>query len=480
MKKTASLLFTALLASGCVSAQKLKTSIGEMPSPINGEKCKMFSSWDRSGGNNDGFRGTYSKIRLEDGNSVIAEMKGAGCITRIWVTHSHNVNPGLFNKKNEHIKIYFDGSDKPQIDVPLEQVFYGKVKGFPGPLVGHGTGGFFCYVPIFYKNGCKVVIEGDAMKFYQVTYTEFDSAKAVKKSGLCPKANKKIIQTLNISGTNKGKPLVNSFNLKAGEEKVIKLPSKTAKISSVFLGGSDKQKLLKGRIKFFWDGSKEPAIDLPISQFFAHTKETKEYKSLLTGSNPNGFYNLMPMPFANGAVVKISFPEDVKGKVVFTLQKASKASLQNRLYTNYVENLPTVRGKFIDILQTKGKGQFIGCFIDTRSKKLYAHGCTHWLEGDEIVTVDGKMDYHGTGTEDYFNCGWYQTEGRLMGAGTYPFHGFTTYNHKLEPEAYASAYRWHLTDPIPFNESIHFQLEHGPGNNYDVDYRTTAFYYLTK
>ena len=37
-----------------------------------------FSSYDRTGGNNDGFNGTYSKIRVEDGNSVLAETTGPG------------------------------------------------------------------------------------------------------------------------------------------------------------------------------------------------------------------------------------------------------------------------------------------------------------------------------------------------------------------------------------------------------------------
>ncbi|MGZ3357468.1 MAG: hypothetical protein ACXVBO_21830, partial [Isosphaeraceae bacterium] len=47
-----------------------------------------FSSYDRTGGNNDGFNGTYSRIRAEDGNSVLAEVDGPGVVQRIWFTHT--------------------------------------------------------------------------------------------------------------------------------------------------------------------------------------------------------------------------------------------------------------------------------------------------------------------------------------------------------------------------------------------------------
>ncbi len=58
-----------------------------------------FSSYDRKGGNDDGFNGTYSKIRVEDGNSVLAELDGPGVIQRIWFTHTTGEQPGLLDRK---------------------------------------------------------------------------------------------------------------------------------------------------------------------------------------------------------------------------------------------------------------------------------------------------------------------------------------------------------------------------------------------
>ncbi|MDR2927946.1 MAG: hypothetical protein LBV41_07090, partial [Cytophagaceae bacterium] len=42
------------------------------------------SSYDRTGGNDDGFSGKYSSIRREGNTLVLADLKGAGVINRIW------------------------------------------------------------------------------------------------------------------------------------------------------------------------------------------------------------------------------------------------------------------------------------------------------------------------------------------------------------------------------------------------------------
>ena len=145
-----------------------------------GVVCRMFSSYDRTGGNNDGFAGTFSKLRVEDGRSVLAEMSGAGCIQRIWFTHSEFKVPGLLERKGEHIRVYVDGQSTPALDIPLEDLFSGRLARFPKPLVGEASGGFYCYVPIPYREGCKVVVDGTAVRFYQINYNSFPSAQGVE------------------------------------------------------------------------------------------------------------------------------------------------------------------------------------------------------------------------------------------------------------------------------------------------------------
>src|SRR3954447_4594196 len=113
-----------------------------------GVQAVGVSSYDRTGGNNDGFKGTYSRIREEAGDSVLAELAGPGIVQRIWFTHTSGEKPGLLDGKNEHIRIHLDGRATPALDLPLEQLFSGTHPLFPAPLVNQGSGGFVSYVPI--------------------------------------------------------------------------------------------------------------------------------------------------------------------------------------------------------------------------------------------------------------------------------------------------------------------------------------------
>ena len=50
---------------------------------------RYVSSYDRSGGNDDGFRGTYSALYVDDnGEHVIFDEKGPGCVYNLWFTGS--------------------------------------------------------------------------------------------------------------------------------------------------------------------------------------------------------------------------------------------------------------------------------------------------------------------------------------------------------------------------------------------------------
>ena len=100
----------------------------------------------------------------------------------------------------------------------------------------------------------------------------------------------------------------------------------------------------------------------------------------------------------------------------------------------------------------------------------------YWLEGDDRFTIDGRLAIHGTGTEDYFNCGWYALPGRLDRPACYPTHGFPVYRN-LGETWQAAAYRWHLADPVPFARSIDAGIEHGGENDVNANYRAAVFWY---
>jgi hypothetical protein len=104
-----------------------------------------------------------------------------------------------------------------------------------------------------------------------------------------------------------------------------------------------------------------------------------------------------------------------------------------------------------------------------------------YLEGDEMIRVDG-MRYPlqlGTGTEDYYNGGWY-----FLGAHTNPLAGQPRFivNDPEDGWSHAryehSLYRDHALDPIVARAGMRFGFEAGEFGSYTpARYRTLALAY---
>ncbi len=73
------------------------------------EKTGKYIDWDANGDGN-------GIIRTEGDRVVMAEMKGPGCIWRIW---SAAAGKG-------HVKIYLDDQPEPVVDLPFIAYFDGK------------------------------------------------------------------------------------------------------------------------------------------------------------------------------------------------------------------------------------------------------------------------------------------------------------------------------------------------------------------
>jgi hypothetical protein len=94
------------------------------------------------------------------------------------------------------------------------------------------------------------------------------------------------------------------------------------------------------------------------------------------------------------------------------------------------------------------------------------------LEGPETIAIDGESapSIVGTGTEDFFQGGWYFKGG-----------SFDTPNHGVTVRSFltgrVSAYRFLLHDPIPFEKSIAVRFDHGVANDMKTDYASVAYWY---
>ena len=123
-------------------------------------EMEQLSSYDRTGGNDDGFSGKYSSIRKEAEGLVIADLRGPGVINRIWTP----------TPTTDTIKFFFDGETSPRISIPFINFLTGKHYPFIAPLCGNQVGGFYCYLPIPYEKSLKIVYAGNNFRFHQTQY----------------------------------------------------------------------------------------------------------------------------------------------------------------------------------------------------------------------------------------------------------------------------------------------------------------------
>jgi hypothetical protein len=226
-------------------------------------------------------------------------------------------------------------------------------------------------------------------------------------------------------------------------------------------------------LRFYWDGEDKPSVEAPFGDFFGMGfSEYAQYSSAVQGVTSGGFWSYWPMPFTKGAVFEAKNIGDTPiTDLYFGIQYSDvDFGLETpRFHAKWRRENPTTIDQNYTILRAKGAGHYCGVAMNMQS---YDKGSRLFLEGDEMIWVDGEEEpsIKGTGTEDYFQGGWYWINGPFSA----PYHGLT-YMDLLHCRF--SVYRLHLPDPVPFEREIDVTIEHGSGNMLQEDYSSTAYWY---
>lgn len=237
----------------------------------------------------------------------------------------------------------------------------------------------------------------------------------------------------------------------------------------------NKQLLDSIYIHIYFDDETTPSVSAPIGLFFATGVNDATYMKSIPCGNINGwFYNYFSMPFWKNARVMI---ENKSSRTINNTTWKWATATQNYSSKNtgyFKTNLRRETKNYTDptdylVANIQGKGVYAGTVIeaDQNSDTLFC-----WLEGDEHIYIDdAKTPYFiGTGTEDYFNSTFYF----FYDEYSLPQNGMTNSDKFF----HRSMYRFHLTDPIYFENNLRFQIEHGDYNNKLANYQSLAFYYL--
>jgi len=210
--------------------------------------------------------------------------------------------------------------------------------------------------------------------------------------------------------------------------------------------------LLRGlRLEMFWDGSKLPAVSVPLGDFFGiGLGKIRTFENdFFACTEGKAFHSYIPMPFLKSAKIVLTNETDKEIiNIFYTIDYYLDPTLldQDVLYFHAAWNrqIKTVHKKDFEILPpVKGSGTYLGASISVIADPAYEG--TWWGEGEVKIYLDGDGEYPTliwTGAEDYACTAWGMNEfcGRFGGCLV----------AEDGPKGMYSFYRYHIPDPIPF------------------------------
>jgi len=249
-------------------------------------------------------------------------------------------------------------------------------------------------------------------------------------------------------------------------------------------------------IRMYWDGNEFPSVESPIGPFFGQGwNESYDFSSLPLAVGPlegRAMVSYFIMPFSKGAKIEIENQNDKEiNAFYYYIDYVELESLEKNMgrfcaWYNHelTEALPDGENEwgvlgpqeknptgddnylFADI---EGKGHLVGV-------NYYVHspGPVWYGEGDDMIFIDGDENptLHGTGTEDYFNTSWCPKT-----IFSHPYFGYARVNETFGWLGRTHVYRFHISDPIYFDESLRFTIEHGHNNCLTLDLASVAYWY---
>jgi len=473
-------------------ADELKTlyDISLLPHYVDSSLVAQTSSYDTTGGNDDGFSGRYSFLkRNSDSSLVVFKVKGNGVINRIWTP----------TPNEDTLDFYIGTTTIPTFSIRFMDLFSGKQFPFVAPLCGNQVGGFFSYIPIPFENGCTIISRGKKIQFYQIQYRLYEDHLPVKSFSMSlndeeKTALDKVARLFNLQEKTPVSYVSDStiplrekkevIILKQDETKTIFKNNNGGRIVGIELGPAE---LFKGLskdidIRITWDDENTPAVFCPVADFFGFAFGTPSMQSLLIGTQNNTCYSYFPMPYDRSAKIELinrsgsangKENKSIMARIIYSDQKRD-AGREGKFYTHWNSNQPA-KGRSHVFADVSGRGHYVGTILQAQGLKA---GMTYFFEGDDSTAIDGSVRMHGTGSEDYFNGGWYALMDRWEGKMSLPLHGALDYSI---PFCRTGGYRLFISDKMSFEKSLYHSIEHGPAKNlFPVDYTSVAFYYGDK
>ncbi len=277
-------------------------------------------------------------------------------------------------------------------------------------------------------------------------------------------------------------------------------------IKSIWITGEVDQGLI---IRMYWDKSNMPSVECPLTDFFLYGwarphlmenwNEGPNYtvNSQLMCVNPNrGLNSFIPMPYRDGALLTLENRSSESKGVYYQINFEERELPQDAGYFHAVYS-PSVPVKYKEVHTLLDNVSGSGVYLGTALYVGLNRTSQWWGEGEFKFYIDGDDEFPticSTGLEDYFGGAFnWDIEGNYTTYST-PYLGM---HHVERPDGLYniqqkfSMYRWHVTDPIRFEENLRVTvqclgwqtMDNGKIKHFlprQDDYISVSYFYLDK
>jgi hypothetical protein len=220
-------------------------------------------------------------------------------------------------------------------------------------------------------------------------------------------------------------------------------------------------------LRFYWDGEKEPSIEVPMGDFFACGWGSYcQVNSLAVSVNPGSAFNCYwNMPFRRKAKIILenldAHDMTLFYQINYTLTEIPDDAAYFHAQFRRVKKLPA-KSVYTLLDGVSGRGHYVGTYMAWEQRSPGWFG-----EGEIKFYLDGDKDFPticGTGTEDYF-CGSYAfVNPNTKKIDTYntPYAGVPQIlprDSLFVVGQRFGMYRWHILDPIRFENNLRATIQ---------------------
>lgn len=480
----------------------------QWPTLRHGVRAYMRSTFDRRGGNHNADAAHF--IRQIDGDrGVVLDEAGPGILWFVRHNHWHG-SPWRYTVDGQETVVTETSTIDPT--KPVEGSVFEPAKSFPQGLTYTWSvtrGADLSWVPIPFEKSIQLDY-GRARygtgyfilwKLMPGLANLSQPARSWTAADIPPQS---VLDLLAKSGTdiapppsecavNSGSVSLNGYETKAllhlenGPAVVRRLAFRVPEQSA--------ERFVRARLRIWWDGRMQPSVDAPAALFFGTASLMRDsdqqwvVKSFpMTVRTENGvweFATYFPMPFFRSARIELA-----------EMEGGPLEGIEWNVRTQPFRGAPNSAGFFhatsrdfpkperghelvlLDTREAEGGGDWCGHIVGT-TYQFTRSGRLNTLEGDPRFFFDDSLSpqVQGTGSEEWGGGGDYWG-GRTM---TLPFAGHPVGKpEKLQAsdlDRIHSAYRFLLSDLMPFGRNARLTLEHGAVNDSSEHYETVTYWY---